>query len=507
MSKGIGDEAASSAEPAEPAAAEPETAEPAAAESPAAEVSRRAETAETVETAESAESPAAEPAAAEKESRPRRISPLLSRVREKPLKHDLEPLTLMSSSIRVALLAVGLGILGWLAGVYILLTVLCLVGMLFLHELGHYLTAKWSGMKVSQFFLGFGPRIWSFKRGETTYGIKPILLGAYVRILGMNNLEKVDPSEEHRTYRSKPYSRRLLVATAGSGMHFLIAIVIFWILHSGLGFYGVNPESVVETADWQIHSVQEDSSADEIGLRPGDRIAAIGDTPIRTFNNLRDEIILMAGQTAEMSVVRDGELIQLQGQIGGRAENPELGFLGVTPSRPNPQRQNVVFGLGNAFSDFGEVTKESVKGIIALFSLEGLDGLLGPLADFGGDSTSTAVATEGGESIDPNRAISIVGILDLGGVFAQENVVTYLVFLASLNIFFGILNLLPMLPLDGGHVVIATYERLRSRRGRRYQADVAKMLPVVYVFLLFLLTISVVALSRDILDPIDLSVR
>ena len=507
MSEGIGDEAAPSAEPAEPAAVEAvsprgeaaPSAEPAAAE----EVSRRSEPAAAEpETAEPAE-----PATAKKESRPRRISPLLSRAREKPLKHELEPLTLLSSSIRIALLAAGLGILGWLAGVYILLTVMCLVGMLFLHELGHYLTAKWSGMKVSQFFLGFGPRIWSFKRGETTYGIKPILLGAYVRILGMNNLEKVDPSEEHRTYRSKPYSRRLIVATAGSGMHFLIAVVLFWILHSGLGFYGVNPESVVETPDWQIYSVQENSSADEIGLRPGDRIAAIGDTPIRTFNDLRDEIILMAGQSAEMSVARDGELIQLQGQIGGRADNPELGFLGVTPSRPNPQRQNVVFGLGSAFADLGEVSKESVKGIIALFSLDGLDGLLGPLADFGGDSTSTAVATGGGESIDPNRAISIVGILDLGGVFAQENVVTYLVFLASLNIFFAILNLLPMLPLDGGHVVIATYERLRSRRGRRYQADVAKMLPVVYVFLLFLLTISVVALSRDILDPIDLSVR
>ena len=506
MSERVQDEAGSSAEPAvaEPAVAESEAAEPAVAESEAAE----AAAAEAAVAESEEESPREE--TAEEESRPqRRVSPLLSRARAKPLKHDLEPLTLLSSSIRVAFLAAGLAILGWLAGVYILLTVVCLVGMLFLHELGHYLTAKWSGMKVSQFFLGFGPRIWSFKRGETTYGIKPILLGAYVRILGMNNLEKVDPSEEHRTYRSKPYSRRLIVATAGSGMHFLIAIVIFWVLHSGLGFYGVNPEHVVETTDWQIQHVQEGSAADEFGLQPGDRIAAIGDTQIRTFNDLRDEIVLMAGQPTEMSVARDGELVQLQGRIGGREENPELGFLGVTPSRPDPHRQNVVFGLGSAFADFGEVSKESVKGIIALFSLDGLDGLLGPLADFGGDSTedSTAVATEGGESIDPNRAISIVGILDLGGVFAQENVVTYLVFLASLNIFFGILNLLPMLPLDGGHVVIATYERLRSRRGRRYQADVAKMLPVVYVFLLFLLTISVVALSRDILDPIDLSVR
>ena len=449
---------------------------------------------------------AQEPAVGEQKSRSsRRVSPLLSRARAKPLKHDLEPLTPLSSAIRIALLAAGLVVLGWLAGVYILLTVMCLVAMLFLHELGHYLTAKWSGMKVSQFFLGFGPRIWSFKRGETTYGVKPILLGAYVRILGMNNLEKVDPSEEHRTYRSKPYNRRLLVATAGSGMHFLLAILIFWVMHSGMGFYGVNPVSVVETPDWRIEYVQEGSAAEKIGLLAGDRIVSMDDTQIVTFNDLRDEIVLMADQFTEMNVVRDGELIQLQGRIGVRDTSPGLGFLGVTPSRPDAPRQNVVFGLGSALADFGEVSKESVKGIISLFSLDGIDGLLGPLADFGG--SSEVVATEGGESIDPNRAISIVGILDLGGLFAQENAATYLVFLASLNIFFGILNLLPMLPLDGGHVVIATYERLRSRRGRRYQADVAKMLPVVYVFLLFLLTISVVALSRDILDPIDLSVR
>ncbi len=437
--------------------------------------------------------------------RPRRISPLLSRNSGTPLKHDLKPLTPLSSAVRMLLMAAGLAAIGIFAGVYVLVMVLCLVGMLFFHELGHYLTAKWAGMKVSQFFLGFGPRIWSYKKGETTYGVKPILIGAYVRILGMNNLEKVDPSEEHLTYRSKPYWRRMSVAVAGSGMHFLMAILLFWILHSTMGFNGINPPSVVEIPDWQIGRVLAESSAEEIGLQTGDKVVEIGGKQVRTFNDLRDEVVTMPGELTELKVVRDGSQILLTGTIGVVEGDPGAGFLGVGPSRPPPQRQNPIFGLGNSLVDFGKVTAESAKGIAALFSLDGLDGLLGPLANFGGDTE--VISTPGGDGVDPNRAISVVGILDLGSLFAQDGPETFLVFLASLNIFFGVLNLLPMLPLDGGHVAIATYERLRSRRGRRYVADVGKMLPVVYIFLLFLLTVSVVALSRDILDPIDLSLN
>src|SRR4029079_19291502 len=95
-----------------------------------------------------------------------------------------------------------------------------------LHELGHFLTAKKAGMKCTEFFIGFGPRIWSFRRGETEYGVKAIPAGAYVKIIGMNHLEEVDPSDEERTYRRKPFWRRLSVAVGGSTMHFLIAFVL-----------------------------------------------------------------------------------------------------------------------------------------------------------------------------------------------------------------------------------------------------------------------------------------
>src|SRR4051812_3107095 len=139
--------------------------------------------------------------------------------------------------------------------------------MIFLHELGHYLTAKWAGMKVTEFFLGFGPRLWSFQRGETEYGIKAIPAGAYVRIIGMSNLDEVEPEDEDRTYRAKPYWRRVSVAVAGSTMHFLLALVL--ILTVFVGFRTID----VSSDEWTFATVS--GPAEAAGLRPGDRILTI----------------------------------------------------------------------------------------------------------------------------------------------------------------------------------------------------------------------------------------
>src|SRR3990170_2434654 len=118
------------------------------------------------------------------------------------------------------------GILIFVAGIFL---------MIFVHELGHFLTAKRLGIKVEEFFIGFGPRIWSFRRGETEYGIKPIPLGAYVKIVGMHNLDEYDPADADRTYMSKPFWRRVSVAIAGSTMHFVLALVALFVAHAFVG--------------------------------------------------------------------------------------------------------------------------------------------------------------------------------------------------------------------------------------------------------------------------------
>ncbi|HEV7535868.1 MAG TPA: site-2 protease family protein, partial [Acidimicrobiia bacterium] len=116
-----------------------------------------------------------------------------------------------------------------------------IIAMIMLHELGHFVMAKRAGMKVTEFFLGFGPRLWSFRRGETEYGVKAIPAGGYVRIIGMSNVDVVDPADEDRTYRAKPYRDRLGVAVAGSTMHFLIAAILLFIVFAGVGLPGVRP--------------------------------------------------------------------------------------------------------------------------------------------------------------------------------------------------------------------------------------------------------------------------
>ena len=406
----------------------------------------------------------------------------------------------LSSWLRLALVLGGLAALGVFAGVPVLIVVLALIGIVILHELGHFLTARWAGMKVSEFYVGFGPRLWSIRRGETTYGVKAILAGAYVRILGMNNLERVDPVEEHRTYRSKPYWRRMSVAVAGSAMHFLLAIVLLWVLYSAVGYHGFDRPDVTQTPRWQVSRVVPDSPAATMGVLPGDRITAVEDRDIEHFGDLRGALADLANRPASVTVTRDGETVRLQGTIGVAPRDGTSGFLGVGPELAPPQRANPLAGLGRSLSDFGLVVRASAEGIAGLFSLQGLDGLLGPLVDFEQEEVATTEAGTG----DANRVVSVVGVARIGGLLAQENVVALLGFLAYLNVFFGVLNMFPLLPLDGGHVVIATYERLRSFGGRQYRADVAKMLPAAYVFVIVLVTVGLVALSRDIVDPLNL---
>ena len=157
---------------------------------------------------------------------------------------------------------------GWL------FIVAALTVMIFLHELGHFLTAKWTGMKVTEFFLGFGPKLWSFRRGETEYGIKLIPVLAYVRIIGMNNLDEVDPEDEPRTYRQQTFPRRMLVITAGSMMHFLQAFVLFLVVFT---IVGVPRDSVLADdvhappITGSVSNVLKGGAAETAGIRAGRR--------------------------------------------------------------------------------------------------------------------------------------------------------------------------------------------------------------------------------------------
>jgi membrane-associated protease RseP (regulator of RpoE activity) len=391
---------------------------------------------------------------------------------------------------RLALVVVATVAFGVWAGLGTLAIVLALIFMIFMHELGHYVTAKAAGMKVTEFFIGFGPRLWSFHRGETEYGLKAIPAGAYVRVIGMSNLEEVDPADESRTYRQQPYWRRLSVAVAGSTMHFLMALVLIFVVLVGFGI--PQPDS----DNWTVGALTERSPAERAGIELGDQVVSVDGRRFANFDDVSDELRSHPGKEVTLELERDGEVRTLDVRLA--KTNPageNVGFLGI-----GPEFDRVRTGLGSgvveSFQTTGETMWASVRGLGSFFSPSGLSGYV-----------DTLTATSSGErdadvEDNPDRVVSIYGAVRLAS--QSDGVPDVLAFLFAINIFIGIFNLVPLLPLDGGHVAIATYERIRSRRGRPYHADVAKLMPLTYAVVLLLVLVGVTSLYLDITNPLNL---
>ena len=402
------------------------------------------------------------------------------------------------------------GLIWYFAGFRSFLFVIGLVVMIFLHELGHFMTARWTGMKATQFFIGFGPRIWSFRRGEVEYGLRAIPAGAFVRILGMNNLDPIeDPADQPRAYMHKSYPRRMLVITAGSLMHFIQALLLFIFAFSVVG--EIDPDS-----SWDIATIsgaelleQPDSPdgeatitrevpAQEAGLNPGDTIVAADGIDATRFADLRTYLRDRPGEPVTFSVVRaDGSTEEVTATLAaipsGEAGDEEgmVGFLGIAPSFDGRDRLSPVVGV----EAFGSAMKAGVTTIPRFFTPANFANL-GSLL-FEGRQNVEIESDEANE-----RPISMVGAVRIAGQEDFDPLVP-ITFLAFINVFVGLVNLVPLLPLDGGHAAIATYERIRSQFTKApYHADVAKLLPMTYgvVMLLAFLFISTVWL--DIFRPI-----
>jgi membrane-associated protease RseP (regulator of RpoE activity) len=401
---------------------------------------------------------------------------------------DRDPAEAQSSPLGLVFIAGLLALLWFGAGPRYFLVVMGLMVMIFLHELGHYLTARWTGMKVTQFFLFMGPRIWSFHRNGVEYGIRSLPVGAFVRIVGMHNLDPCEPEDEPRAYKNQSYPRRMLVITAGSMMHFIQAIVLLVVVTSVVG--------LDDPARWTIGQISRletgETPAVEAELEPGDTIVAVDGVDSTDWNDLRAYVRDRPGEEVALSVQRDGAVetrTTTLAVIEDVDTGDDIGFLGVAPSfertRESPLLAVEMFGqtFWGALTSIPTFLSPSTFGDLATLMFEGS-------ADV--DRTSD----------EANRPISVVGAVRIAGQ-PDFDITWPLSLLAILNIFIGLINLLPLLPLDGGHAAIATYERLRSRRGNPYHVDVAKLLPVTYavVFLLGFIMLSTVYL--DIVRPIS----
>ncbi len=356
---------------------------------------------------------------------------------------------------------------------------------IFLHELGHFVTARWTGMKATQFFLFMGPKLWSFRRGETEYGFRAYPVGAFVRIIGMNNLDEVDPVDEPRAYRNKSYPRRMLVITAGSLMHMLIAITLIF------GVYAVNGRRV-ETGRVGIGSVETGFPANFAGVEPGDIVLSIdGVVPASPDDFVTQIRSHQPGDPVTLVLDRDGATIT---KVIGLGANPTEGdgfgkaFLGVSSGNEvSWNNESIASAAFHSVRDLGPVMWQSVGGVVKV---------LNPV---------TIIGHLTGSNTDLNtRPTTVVGISKLSASIGDESGFGGLLLtLAAVNVFVGLLNLFPVLPFDGGHAAIATYERLRSRRGRApYRADIAKMIPVAMAMIGVLAMLFITGLYLDFAKPL-----
>lgn len=373
---------------------------------------------------------------------------------------------------------------------------LAMAAVVMLHEAAHFAAAKWSGMKATEFFFGFGPRLWSVRKGETEYGIKAIPFGGYVKIIGMSNLERdIDPADEPRTYRQGSYPKRMLVALAGVATHFTMAFVLLVVLLSAVGVPNYDKPSLTVGNLSRLDTGP--SPALEAGFKLGDQIVSVGGRTVTSWEEVPPIIRVNPNRPLDFVVLRDGASVSLtatpialEGEGGATR-----GFIGVGP-KPTIETMNPIAASGRAVTDIWDLSTGSLKALGSFFAPSSLRDYAGQLTN----SDRKDTAASGGEE----RFVSVVGVARIAGQAAESGIFNVVYLLVLLNIFIGVFNLVPLLPLDGGHVAIGTYERLRSRlkEGKRYHADVGKMMPVAAAVIVILVLIGITSVYLDIVHPV-----
>ncbi|MEU6035586.1 site-2 protease family protein [Actinomadura sp. NPDC047616] len=385
--------------------------------------------------------------------------------------------------------------------------VVALLVSVMLHEAGHLLTAKRFGMKATQFFVGFGPTLWSRRVGETEYGVKALPLGGFVRIVGYTPLEPVPAADRPRAFYRQPASRRVVVIAAGVVANFVFAFVLLMVLAMAVGVRqpGTATTTVAHVSACVPAALRQPcgpgrppSPAAAAGLRPGDRVVSYNGTPVSDWARLRTAIGESRPGQAVPVVVRRGDAqmtVSLRpAQVEGRP------FVGVSArvvgqdyrrTGPLGAAGFAVAGIGQTLAGIGQVVVDLPAAIPKLFSPE-------------------RASTPGGQ------VGSVVGATDISGqIFSahaswRDKIALFLSLVVSLNIFLGALNVLPLLPLDGGHLAVVGYERARARvaraRGRPDPGtvDMTKLLPVTYLAVMLLVGLGLLLILADLVNPLRL---
>jgi membrane-associated protease RseP (regulator of RpoE activity) len=397
----------------------------------------------------------------------------------------------------------------------IVVFVVSLVLSVTIHEAGHFLTAKKFGMKATQFFFGFGPTLWSFRRGETEYGVKAIPAGGFVKIVGMTPLEEVPEADKPRAFYRQPAPQRAVVLAAGSFMHFAIGFVLLFVISSVVGeVVSTNTVANVSpcaprsaTAAGKCPKGAPPSPAKQVGLRPGDTILAVGGHRVHDFAEAGKLIRKRPGQRTAVRIKRHGRALTLHptfaaekaGKDGAPGTHPgqKIGFFGFGST------ERVVHyapwtGVARAGDHFGQQVVGTFQG-------------LGQIPQIVPDLFAS---TFGHQARNPRGVSSVVGIARLTGEASAstaplaDQIDLMLGIIVAYNVFIGIFNLFPLLPLDGGHLAVLGFEKARSGIfrvvGRRDpgRVDLVKLLPTAYLVFAVIVGVSLLAVFADIVNPI-----
>src|SRR4051794_28135091 len=416
----------------------------------------------------------------------------------------------------------------WLGVAGFALTILISVS---LHEAGHMVTAKRLGMKVTRYFVGFGPTIFSFRRGETEYGLKAIPLGGFCKIVGMTPQDDdVAPEDQPRAMWRFPLWKRTIVMSAGSITHFLLALAAAWVVAFTLGlpnthYPATNADEArqkayvtVSDCTWgTIPTTQQDcvpgqnggiaGPACAAGIRDGDLITKVGATPVTTYGDLTAAIRALPAGKVDFTYVRDGvtTTVPVDLATANRAA--------LTDDDATKTSQVSVAALG--WDNVGVPTTIKYNAASAVpatfnygwFIVENTFKSLGKIPA----KVPALWHSLTGSERDPDTPISVVGASRLGGEAIEHGVPElFLNIFITLNIFIGIFNLLPLLPLDGGHIAIAWFERLRSllyarlRKPDPGRVDYYKLMPITYAVILIGGAFTLLTVTADIVNPIQI---
>ena len=381
-----------------------------------------------------------------------------------------------------------------------------------LHEWGHMRSALACGMKVRRFYVGFGPTVVKWNRKGIEYGFKAVPLGGFCDIAGMTAMDEIDEDERPYAMVYKPWWQRIFVLSGGVLMNILVGLVVLYAVAVTAGLPDPDADytpTVAKTACVPASQIDAQTLSEctgagpaaEAGIREGDRITAVNGEAVASFVDLRAKLYEMPGQTADLTVERGTEVLHIDvpvtsvTRLNQAGETVTVGAIGVTSEPVDVMRSyGPLDGIGATVRFSGSMLSATLQG----------------LASFPGKIPGVVASIFGAER-DQEGPMSVVGASRVGGELVERSQWTmFLMMLASLNFFLALFNLVPLPPLDGGHIAVVVYEKIRDFiRGLRgiapgQPADYTKLMPITYVMSAVLLGIGAIVIIADVVNPVRL---